>query len=129
MSGQTPQLVRALAGVAKHVPLVSRELLGETMPADKQREFARLLEGLARLLVEHANEQEPKEPATLADRIATTGRDLLNVANEVEAETFTDRDFQEVAGMLRAFAEVLELYGDKLGGSPTPSDPPEPPKP
>ncbi|MEV6831229.1 hypothetical protein [Amycolatopsis sp. NPDC051102] len=115
--------------MAKHVPLVSRELLGETMPADKQREFARLLEGLARLLVEHANEQEPKESATLADRIATTGRDLLNVANEVEAETFTNRDFQEVAGMLRAFAEVLELYGDKLGGPPTPPDPPEPPKP
>ncbi|MDX3187858.1 hypothetical protein PV458_05560 [Streptomyces sp. MN03-5084-2B] len=81
MKRQTAELIRALAAVTKPVPRISTELLAGTMPAAKQREFAGLLEGLAGLLVAHADEQEPKMPETLADRLARTGRELLQAAS------------------------------------------------
>jgi hypothetical protein len=111
---QTADLVRALAAVTKHVPRVSTELLAGTLPAEKQRDLARLFDGLANLLVSHAQEQEPKTPVTLADRLTSTGRELLQAAAELEAGTLARRDLEEVSGLLRALTDVLDLYGDKL---------------
>jgi hypothetical protein len=125
MNRQTAELIRALAAVTKHVPRVSTELLAGTMPADKQREFAGLLEGLARLLVAHADDQEPEEPVTLSHRIARTGRELLEAAAQLEADALTNTDLQQVSGLLRALAEVLELYGGKLPAPPAAADPPD----
>ena len=125
MNRQTAELIRALAAVTKHVPRISTELLAGTMPADKQREFAGLLEGLATLLAGHAEEQEPEQPVTLSHRIARTGRELLQAATQLEADALTDADLQEVSGLLRALAEVLDLYGGKLPGPPAAADPPE----
>ena len=41
--------------------------------ADRQREFAELLVGLAGLLATHADEQEPKNPVTLAEGLDLYG--------------------------------------------------------
>jgi hypothetical protein len=128
MNRQTAELIRALAAVTKHVPRVSTELLAGTMPADKQREFARLLEGLARLLAAHADDQEPEEPVTLSRRIARTGRELLEAAAQLEADALTNADLHEVSGLLRALAEVLDLYGGKLPAPPAAADPSEVPE-
>ncbi len=115
--------------MTKPVPRVSAELLAGTMPAAKQREFARLLEGLAGLFVANADEQELKTPDTLADRLARTGRELLQAAIQLEADALTDADLQEVSGLLRALAEVLDLYGGKLPAPPATADPPDVPGP
>jgi hypothetical protein len=128
MNRQTAELIRALAAVTKPVPRVSTELLAGTMPADKQREFARLLEGLAGLFVANADEQEPKTPETLADRLARTGRELLQTATQLEANALTDTDLQQVSGLLRALAEVLDLYGGKLPAPPAAAGPPDAPE-
>jgi hypothetical protein len=128
MNRQTAELIRALTAVTKHVPRVSTELLAGTMAADKQREFAGLLEGLARLLVAHADDQEPEEPVTLFHRIARTGRELLEAATQLEADALTDVDLQQVSGLLRALAEVLDLYGGKLPGPPAAADSPNAPE-
>ncbi|WP_284742804.1 hypothetical protein [Amycolatopsis sp. RTGN1] len=132
MKRQTTDLVRALAAVNKHMPRISTELLTEAMAAEKQREFAGLLVGLASLLTRHAEEQEPKDLITLADRVRDTGRELLQAAVQLEAGTLGGGDLKEVSGLLRALAEVLELYGDKLPtalAATVPSDPPESPGP
>ncbi|WP_103338188.1 hypothetical protein [Amycolatopsis sp. CA-126428] len=131
MKRETGDLVRALAAVTKHIPRVSTELLAGTLPADKQRELARLFDGLATLLTSHANDQEPKEPLTLADRLTSTGRELLRAAAQLEAEALDGSDVQEVSGLLKALAEVLDLYSGKLPAlpvtaEPEPSEPPAP---
>lgn len=129
MKRQTAELIRALAAVTKPVPRISTDLLTGTMPADKQREFAGLLEGLAGLLVAHADEQEPKTtPETLADRLARTGRELLQAATQLEADALTGSDLQEASRLLRALAEVLDLYGGKLPAPPAAAAPPDVPE-
>ncbi|MEU4517358.1 hypothetical protein AB0F52_01415 [Amycolatopsis sp. NPDC024027] len=129
MKRQTADLVRALGAVNKHLPRVSTELLTEAMAAEKQREFAGLLIGLASLLTSHADEQEPRDLFTLADRVRDTGRELLQTAVQLEAGTLGGGDLKEVSGLLRALAEVLELYGDKLPVPPASTDEPESPEP
>jgi hypothetical protein len=125
---QTAELIRALAAVTKHVPRVSTELLAGTLPADKQREFAGLLGGLASLLTTHADDQEPKEPVTLADRLTATGRELLQAAAQLEAGAVDGSDLQEVSGLLRALAEVLDPYAAKLPVPLAATDTPEVPE-
>ncbi|MEV5719370.1 hypothetical protein AB0L41_36260 [Amycolatopsis mediterranei] len=129
MKRQTADLVRALATVNKHMPRVSTELLTGAMTAERQREFAGLLFGLASLLTSHADEQEPKDPVTLVDRVRATGRELLRLATQLEAEAVSGPNLQEVGRLLRALAEVLDLYGGKLPIPPATADPPEPPSP
>ena len=129
MKRQTADLVRALAAVTKHVPRVSTELLAGTLKADKQRELAQLFDGLATLLVSHADDQEPKESVTLADRITSTGRELLRAAAQLEAGASSEQGLNEVSGLLRALAEVLDLYGDQLGSPAAATDSPGPPEP
>ncbi|MBE1500931.1 putative membrane chloride channel (bestrophin family) [Amycolatopsis lexingtonensis] len=125
MKRETGDLVRALAAVNKHMPRISTELLTEAMAAEKQREFAGLLVGLASLLIAHADEQEPNGPVTLADRVRTTGRELLRVAAQLEAEALSGPDLQEVARLLVALAEVLGLYAGKLPVPPATAGPPD----
>nr|WP_225957922.1 hypothetical protein [Amycolatopsis lexingtonensis] len=107
------------------MPRISTELLTEAMAAEKQREFAGLLVGLASLLIAHADEQEPNGPVTLADRVRTTGRELLRVAAQLEAEALSGPDLQEVARLLVALAEVLGLYAGKLPVPPATAGPPD----
>jgi paraquat-inducible protein B len=128
MKRQTADLVRALTAVTKHVPRVSAELLAGTMPADKQRELAKLFDGLASLLASHADDQEPKTPEALADRLAQTGRELLQAAVQLEADALTGSELQQVSGLLRALAEVLDLYGGKLPAPPAAAGPPDAPE-
>ena len=128
MKRQTAELVRALAAVTKHVPRISTELLAGQLAPEKQRELARLFDGLASRLASHAEEQEPKRTVTLADRLARTGRELLQVAPQLEAGALTATELQEISGLLRALAEVLDLYADKLDGPPATADPPDRPE-
>lgn len=128
MNRQTADLVRALAAVNKHMPRVSTELLTDSMAVDKQREFAGLLFGLASLLTTHADEQEPNGPVTLADRVRATGRELLRVATQLEAEVLSGPDLQEVARLLVALAEVLGLYAGKMPAQPATASPPDGPE-
>jgi hypothetical protein len=125
---QTAELVRARAAVTKPVPRISTELLAGQLQPEKQRKFAGLLEGVARLFVAHADDQQPDEPVTLSRRIAHTGRELLEPAAQLDADALTGPDLQEVSGLLRALAEVLDLYGGKLPAS-EPPDVPESPDP
>ncbi|MFI5588143.1 hypothetical protein ACIA5G_24030 [Amycolatopsis sp. NPDC051758] len=104
------------------------ELLAEELSAERQRAFAGLLEGLAQLLITHAEDKEPKTPVTLGDRIAATGRDLLRAATQLEAGALESADLQEVSRLLRTTAEVLDLYGSKLLASPAAADLPEVPE-
>ena len=130
MDQQTAELVRALAGVTKHVPEISRKLLTGTLAAERERAFAGLLVELADVLTTHADDRDaPAAPLTLADRISITGRQLITVAGRLRASTATPDQLQETAGLLGALAEVLRLYADKL---PPPAHvkttaPPEPP--
>ncbi|WP_410675475.1 hypothetical protein [Amycolatopsis sp. cmx-4-68] len=130
MDQQTAELVRALAGVNKHVPEISHELLTGTMTSDRERAFAELLMELADVLTTHANDRDaPAGPLTLADRVSITGRQLLAVAMRLRTTTATPDQLHETAGLLVALAEVLQLYADKLP-PPAPTettDPPEPP--
>jgi hypothetical protein len=126
---ETADLVRALGAVTRHIPRVTTELLAEAMPASKQREFAGLLDGLASLLATHADEQDPKDPVTLADRTRVAGRELLRVATQLETETLSESELVEVSGLLRVLAEVLDLYGGKLPTPPAAADPPNLPEP
>ncbi|MGW4059721.1 hypothetical protein ACWEGE_15655 [Amycolatopsis sp. NPDC004747] len=128
MKRQTAELIRALAAVTKPVPRISTELLAGTMPADKQWEFAGLLEGLAGLFAAHADDQEPKTPETLARRLARTGRELLQAATQLEADALPGSDLQQLSGLLRALAEVLDLYVGKLPDPPAAADPPDMPE-
>ncbi|ADJ48512.1 hypothetical protein AMES_6686 [Amycolatopsis mediterranei S699] len=130
MNRQTAELVRALAGVNNHVPQVSRELLTGTMPPERERAFAALLMELADVMVAHASDQEePAAPVTLADRVGVTGRKLVAVSARLRTDTATGDQLHEVARLLVALAEVLDLYADKLPSPPASADPPEPPGP
>ncbi|MEV6871676.1 hypothetical protein [Amycolatopsis sp. NPDC051128] len=130
MDQQAAELVRALAGVTKHVPEISHELLTGTMASERERAFAGLLLELADVLTTHVdNRERPAAPLTLADRVSITGRQLIAVAVRLRASTATSDQLHETAGLLVALAEVLRLYADKLP-SPRPAeitDPPEPP--
>ncbi|MEV4049592.1 hypothetical protein AB0J55_00230 [Amycolatopsis sp. NPDC049688] len=129
MNQQTAELVRALAGVTKHVPEVSRELLTDTMPADRERAFAALLMELADVLMAHADDRDaPTGPLTLADRVSITGRQLVTIAVRLRTKTAMPDQLHETAGLLVALADVLQLYGDKLG-PPAPADTTDPPEP
>ena len=128
MKRQTADLVRALATVNKHMPRVSTELLTDSMTVDKQREFAGLLFGLASLLSAHAEEQKPNGPVTLADRVRATGRELLRVATQLEADALSGPDLQEVSRLLNALAEVLDLYAAKMPSPPDIMEPPDGPE-
>jgi hypothetical protein len=130
MDQQTAELVRALAGVNKHVPEISRELLTGTMASERERAFAGLLMELADVLITHANNQDaPAAPLTLADRVTITGRQLVTVAVRLRTSTATSDQLHETAGLLVALAEVLRLYAGKLTppASAKAADPPEPP--
>lgn len=129
MKRETADLVRALAAVNKHMPRVSTELLTDSMAVDKQREFAGLLVGLASLLTAHADKQEPNGSVPLADRVRATGRQLLRVATQLEAEALNGPDLQEVSRLLSVLAEVLDVYGGKLPIPPATADPTESPEP
>jgi hypothetical protein len=125
---QTADLVRALGAVNKHMPRVSTELLTGTMPADKQREFAGLLVGLANLLATHADEQEPKQPVALADRTRVAGQELLRAATQLDVGALSGPDLKEVSGRLKALIEVLDSSGDNLPTAPAAALPPDPPE-
>ncbi|OKJ97405.1 hypothetical protein [Amycolatopsis sp. CB00013] len=58
MNTETAELVRALSGVANHVPRVTAELLTGALSPERQRQFAVLLAGLAELMKTHAQHQE-----------------------------------------------------------------------
>jgi hypothetical protein len=126
----TAEVVRALAGVTKHVPEVSRELLTGTMQPERERVFAGLLMELADVLVTHANDQEsPAAPLTLADRVSITGRQLVALAMRLRTSTANSHQLHEMAGLLVALAEVLSLYADKLPGPPAAAERPDLPEP
>ncbi len=130
MDQQAVELVRALAGVNKHVPEVSRELLTGTMASERERAFAGLLMELADVLTTHADAREaPAAPLTLADRVSITGRQLIAVAVHLRTSTATPHQLHETAKLLAALAEVLQLYVDKLPqpASTETTEPPEPP--
>lgn len=126
MDQQTAELVRALAGVTKHVPEISRELLTGTMAAERERAFATLLMELADVLMTHADDRDaPAAPLTLADRVSITGRQLVEVAVRLRASTATPDQLHETAGLLAALAEVMRLYADKLS-PPAPAETTDP---
>lgn len=130
MDEETAELVRALAGVNKHVPEVSRELLTGTMQPERERAFAALLMELADVLVTHAGaQQEPAAPVTLADRVGVTGRQLVAVSARLRMGTATGDQLHEVARLLEALAEVLDRYADKLPSPPSSAERPGSPEP
>jgi hypothetical protein len=130
---EVAQLLTSLGSVHRAVPTVIRELATGTMPPDRQRLFAGLLMELADLIADNAG--DPKDvtaPVALADRVGVTGRQLVAVSARLRTGTVTPEHLREVARLLVALAEVLELYAGKLPASPTAadsSDMPEPPGP
>lgn len=69
-------LIESLRAVSKHAEPVANALMARQMTPEKQREYARLLRGLADLLDEHADDQEgasdgltPPKPAGSRDAL------------------------------------------------------------
>ena len=118
---EVAKLLTSLGSVHRAVPTVIRELATNAMPPDRQRLFAGLLMELADLIADHAG--DPKDvtaPVALADRVGVTGRQLVAVSARLRTGTVTPEHLREVARLLVALAEVLELYAGKMPEPPGP---------
>ncbi|AEK40658.1 hypothetical protein [Amycolatopsis mediterranei] len=130
VSSEVAQLLTSLGSVHRAVPTVIRELATNTMPPEQQRMFAGLLMELADLMVDHAGGREDvTAPSALADRVGTTGRQLVTVSARLRTGTSTPEQLNEVARLLVALAEVLELYAGKMPTASAATDPPDVPEP
>ncbi|GHG29937.1 MULTISPECIES: hypothetical protein [Amycolatopsis] len=130
MDQQTAELVRTLAGVLKHVPEISCELLTGTMPPERERAFAALLMELADVLTTHANNADARgAPVTLAEHVGLGGRHLVAVAVRLRTTTATPDQFHDTADSLLEVTRMLQTHANTLGlRTPTnASGQPEPP--
>jgi hypothetical protein len=112
---EAAHLLTSLGSVNRAVPTVIRELATGAMAPDRQRAFAGLLMELADLLADHAGAAEDHTaPTVLADRVGTTGRQLVAVSTRLRTHTTSSDQLREVAGLLVALAEALQLYAGKM---------------
>ena len=126
LTPEAAQLLTSLGSVNRAVPTVIRELATGAMSPDRQRAFAGLLMELADLLADHADTSDSTTaPTALADHIGTTGRQLIAVSARLRTNTASPDHLREVAGLLVALAEALQLYAGKMP-QPADTDQPEP---